>query len=157
LLYSEENIIDRSCFWRRNTKNIVFTNGCFDLLHKGHKELLKKAKSLGDILIVGLNSDYSVRKIKGEKRPIETETIRAKKLIKLEYVDAVCIFREETPIKLIKSIRPHFLVKGGDYKKGDIVGSDIIQTWGGKIIIIPLIKGYSTTLIIEKNKREGLV
>ena len=143
--------------WREESKIIVFTNGCFDLLHKGHRSLLQTANNLGDILIVGLNSDASVRILKGDKRPIETQEKRARKLLKLEIVNAVCIFEDHTPRELIKLIRPNFLVKGGDYKKSKIVGSQIIKEWNGKVRIVPLLKGYSTSSIIKKNKREGLV
>tara|TARA_B100001175_G_scaffold158654_1_gene134437 strand:- start:390 stop:863 length:474 start_codon:yes stop_codon:yes gene_type:complete len=143
--------------WREASKIIVFTNGCFDLLHKGHISLLKTANNLGDILIVGLNSDASVRILKGDKRPIETQEKRARKLLKLEIVNAVCIFEDHTPRELIKLIRPNFIVKGGDYKKSKIVGSQTIKKWNGKVRIVPLLKGYSTSSIIKKNKREGLV
>tara|TARA_B100001996_G_C18468520_1_gene519002 strand:- start:136 stop:609 length:474 start_codon:yes stop_codon:yes gene_type:complete len=157
MLYSKKNIIDQVHLWKEERKDIVFTNGCFDLLHKGHIELLKKAKYYGQILIVGLNSDSSVKFLKGDKRPIENQKIRAKNLLKLDFVNAVCIFEEKTPIKLIKSVRPNFLIKGGDYNKTNVVGSDIIENWDGKVIIIPLIKGYSTTSIIKKKEREDLV
>ena len=143
--------------WREASKIIVFTNGCFDLLHKGHISLLKTANNLGDILIVGLNSDASVRILKGDKRPIETQEKRARKLLKLEIVNAVCIFEDHTPRELIKLIRPNFIVKGGDYKKSKIVGSQTIKKWNGKVRIVPLLKGYSTSSIIKKNKTEGLV
>ena len=143
--------------WREASKIIVFTNGCFDLLHKGHKSLLQTANNLGDILIVGLNSDVSVRILKGDKRPIETQQKRALKLLKLKSVNAVCIFEDQTPIELIKLIRPNVLVKGGDYKKNKIIGSQAIKEWSGKVRIVPLLKGYSTSSIIKKNKREGLV
>ena len=157
MLYSKKNIIDQVNLWKKENKDIIFTNGCFDLLHKGHIELLKKAKYYGQILIVGLNSDSSVKILKGDKRPIENQEIRVKNLLKLGIVNAVCIFKEKTPIELIKSIRPNFLIKGSDYKKNKVVGSDIIKNWDGEVIIMPLIKGYSTTSIIEKKKREGLV
>jgi len=157
MLYSKKNIIDQVHLWKEEDKDIIFTNGCFDLLHKGHIELLKKAKYYGQILIVGLNSDSSVKILKGNKRPIENQIIRAQNLLKLDFVNAVCIFEEKTPIELIKTIRPNFLIKGGDYIEDKVVGSDIIKNWDGKVIIIPLIKGYSTTSIIKKNEREGLV
>ena len=157
MLYSKNEIKTKLQIWREASKIIVFTNGCFDLLHKGHKSLLQAAKNLGDILIVGLNSDASVRILKGDNRPIETQEKRAHKLLKLEFVNGVCIFEDQTPRELIKLIRPNFLVKGGDYKKSKIVGSRTIRKWNGKVKIVPLLKGYSTSSIIKKNKREGLV
>ena len=157
MFFSINEIKTKLQIWRETSKIIVFTNGCFDLLHKGHISLLQTANNLGDILIVGLNSDASVRKLKGDNRPIETEKKRARKLLKLEIVNAVCIFEDNTPRELIKLIRPNFLVKGGDYKKSKIVGSQTIKEWNGKVRIVPLLKGYSTSSIIKKNKREGLV
>ena len=157
MLYSKNEIKTKLQIWREASKIIVFTNGCFDLLHKGHKSLLQAAKNLGDILIVGLNSDASVRILKGDNRPIETQEKRAHKLLKLEFVNGVCIFEDQTPRELIKLIRPNFLVKGGDYKKSKIVGSRTIRKWNGKVKIVPLLKGYSTSSIIKKNEREGLV
>ena len=157
MFFSINEIKTKLQIWRETSKIIVFTNGCFDLLHKGHISLLQTANNLGDILIVGLNSDTSVRKLKGDKRPIETQDKRARKLLKLKIVNAVCIFEDHTPRELIKLIRPNFLVKGGDYKKSKIVGSRTIRKWNGKVKIVPLLKGYSTSSIIKKNKREGLV
>tara|TARA_B110000438_G_C15712665_1_gene606034 strand:+ start:250 stop:711 length:462 start_codon:yes stop_codon:yes gene_type:complete len=153
MIYSIEEIKNNLQNWKNESKSIVFTNGCFDLLHRGHENLLIAAKSKGDILIVGLNSDSSVRQLKGNSRPIESQNIRAKKLSKLEVVNGICIFKSKTPKDLIQTIKPNVLVKGGDYKKGLIVGSNMIKSWGGKVVIIPLTKGFSTTLIIEKNRR----
>jgi len=127
---------------------VVFTNGCFDILHRGHIEYLKKAKSLGDILIVGLNSDSSVKKIKGKKRPIVHQKNRAEILSALYFVDYVCIFNQETPEKMIKKLIPDVLVKGGDWAKADIVGKDIVESSGGKVVTIPLVKGKSTKNVI---------
>ena len=129
---------------------IVFTNGCFDLLHKGHLDLLNKSSKFGDILIVGLNSDSSVKKIKGSSRPVEDEMIRSKKLMSLNYVDHVIIFKQLTPKKLISELKPDVLVKGGDYELNKIVGADEVVSNGGIVKIIPLTPGYSTTSIIEK-------
>jgi len=157
MLLSINKIKTKLQIWRKASKTIVFTNGCFDLLHKGHISLLQTANNLGDILIVGLNSDASVKILKGDKRPIETQKTRANKLLKLKSVNSVCIFEEKTPRNLIKLIRPNILVKGGDYKKNDIVGSKMIKSWNGIVKIIPLINGYSTSDTIKKNKREGLV
>ena len=133
-------------------KKIVFTNGCFDLLHKGHINLLNKASTYGDILIVGLNSDNSVKTLKGQDRPIENEIIRSKKLLEISIVDFVIIFNSETPEDLIIKIMPDVLVKGGDYNKNDIVGSNEVISAGGKVKIVPLTKGYSTTSIIKSRK-----
>ncbi len=135
--------------WRKQGKTIVFTNGCFDLLHRGHLDLLSQSAKFGDYLIVGLNSDKSVKKIKGNNRPIEPQNVRMKNLAKLTYVKSVYIFNDQTPLKLIKIIKPNVLVKGGDYSKDEIVGSREIIKWGGRIEIIPLTPGYSTTTIIK--------
>jgi len=139
--------------WRKKNTNIVFTNGCFDLLHKGHLDLLSKASTYGDILIVGLNSDSSVRKIKGKERPVENEKIRSKNLLKLNYVNYVIIFDSETPQDLIKTIVPNVLVKGGDYNDTTIIGAKEVISNGGKVKIIPLTAGYSTSSIIKLQKR----
>ena len=139
-------------FWRQNSKKIIFSNGCFDLLHKGHIDLLAKARSLGDVLIVGLNSDLSVKTLKGDKRPIQNQKVRFNNLLKLNSVDLVIIFEEETPIGLIKKIQPNIIVKGQDYKVKHVVGYNTIKSWGGEVILVPLTKDYSTTSVIKKNK-----
>ena len=136
---------------RGRQKKIVFTNGCFDLLHKGHVDLLNKASTYGDTLIVGLNSDNSVKKLKGQERPIENEIIRSKKLLDISAVDFVIIFNSETPKDLIIKIMPDVLVKGGDYNKKEIVGSNEVISSGGKVKIVPLTKGFSTTSIIKSS------
>ncbi|AIJ04941.1 rfaE bifunctional protein [Methanocaldococcus bathoardescens] len=128
---------------------IVFTNGCFDIIHRGHVEYLNKAKKLGDILIVGINSDKSIKKIKGDKRPIIPLYSRAYVLDNLKAVDFVVPFDEETPIELIKIIKPDVHVKGGDYREEDLPEAEIVKSYGGEIKIIPLIEGFSTTKIIE--------
>ena len=140
--------------WRENNKGkqIVFTNGCFDLLHIGHVRYLKEARSLGDFLFVGLNSDSSVRKLKGLNRPIQLEDDRAEILAALRFVDATCIFSEETPLELIKQIRPDILVKGGDWKKENIVGASLVESYGGKIFSLQFVEGKSTTSLILKSK-----
>ncbi|MCK5236977.1 MAG: D-glycero-beta-D-manno-heptose 1-phosphate adenylyltransferase [Deltaproteobacteria bacterium] len=138
---------------KRRRKKLVFTNGCFDILHAGHVRYLKKAKSLGDILVVGLNTDKSVRKIKGPKRPINTEADRAEVLSALLSVDYVVPFGDDTPIKLIEKIRPDILVKGADWKKGSIVGEDLLKSYGGKVRRITLAKGRSTTDVIKNIKK----
>ncbi|MGQ9819820.1 MAG: D-glycero-beta-D-manno-heptose 1-phosphate adenylyltransferase [Candidatus Kapaibacteriales bacterium] len=137
---------------RSISKIIVFTNGCFDILHFGHVLYLKQAKALGDILIVGLNSDSSVRRIKGSKRPITPEIERAEILDTLKPVDYVVIFEEDTPEYLIRIVKPDFLVKGGDYNVENIVGARFVQTYGGKVVTIPYVQGNSTTNIIQKIK-----
>ena len=129
---------------------IVFTNGCFDLLHKGHLDLLNKSSKYGDILIIGLNSDSSVKKLKGASRPVEDEIKRSQNLMALNYVDHVIIFKQLTPRKLISELKPDVLVKGGDYDLNKIVGADEVVSNGGIVKIIPLTPGYSTTSIIEK-------
>ncbi len=129
---------------------IVFTNGCFDILHSGHVMYLAQAAQLGDILVVGLNSDASVKRLKGEHRPINSQEDRAIVLSALEAVDFVKIFEEDTPYQLIKDIVPDVLVKGGDYTKEQIVGSDFVEARGGTVEIIPFVDGKSTTSIVER-------
>ena len=136
--------------WKTLKKTIVFTNGCFDLLHRGHKDFLLKASKFGNKLIVGVNSDLSVKQIKGDCRPIENQYIREKKLLSLKYVDAVIIFEEHTPLNLIKKICPDVLVKGADYKLDEIIGANFVLGNGGKVHTIPLTPGYSTTNSIAK-------
>ncbi len=135
---------------KRQKKTIVFTNGCFDILHYGHAKYLEDAKKLGDCLVVGLNSDSSVRVVKKDKnRPINSEQDRASVLAALSCVDYIVIFNELTPLKLIGKLKPDILVKGGDWKKEDVVGKDIVESYGGRVQIIPYLKGYSTTNIIK--------
>jgi D-glycero-beta-D-manno-heptose 1-phosphate adenylyltransferase len=135
-----------------NFKNlkVVFTNGCFDIIHRGHVEYLAKAASLGDILIIGLNTDASVRKLKGPGRPINDEMARALVLAAMSFVDHVILFDEDTPYNLIKAVQPDVLVKGSDYKPENIVGYDIVKNKGGEIVTIDFVAGYSTTSTIEK-------
>ena len=137
--------------YRRENFKLVFTNGCFDLLHKGHLDLLSNAAGFGDKLFVGLNSDKSVKKLKGDSRPIQNEKTRAKKLLQLKYVNHVIIFEDLTPQKLVHAISPDVLVKGGDYKKSEIVGAKHVILSGGVVKIVPLTPGFSTTSIIEKS------
>jgi D-beta-D-heptose 7-phosphate kinase/D-beta-D-heptose 1-phosphate adenosyltransferase len=129
---------------------VVFTNGVFDLLHPGHIDVLAKARALGDALIVGLNSDASVRRLKGPDRPVRNEAERAYVLAALQDVDAVVTFSEDTPLALIRHLRPDVLVKGGDYEPETVVGRDDVESWGGRVVIVPLHPGQSTTSIIEK-------
>ena len=137
--------------YRRENFKLVFTNGCFDLLHKGHLDLLSNAAGFGDKLFVGLNSDKSVKKLKGDSRPKQNERTRAQKLLELKYVNHVIIFEDLTPQKLIHAISPDVLVKGGDYKKSEIVGAKHVISSGGIVKIVPLTPGFSTTSIIEKS------
>lgn len=136
--------------WKQCGFKIVFTNGCFDILHRGHVEYLFHAAALGDKLIVGLNSDSSVRRLKGDTRPIQDQTARAIILASLRVVDAVCIFEEDTPQRLIEIVSPDFLIKGGDYTIEDIVGYKHVTAYGGVVKTIPLVDGYSTSAIIKK-------
>ena len=135
---------------RGTNKKIVFTNGCFDLLHKGHEDLIKASFSYGDKLIIGLNSDESVKRLKGMGRPIQNEIDRKKALIDTGYVDKVYLFNDDTPLDLIHIIKPDVLVKGGDYTPNEIVGYEEVVSLGGEIRIVPLTPGFSTTSIIEK-------
>ena len=137
--------------YRRENFKLVFTNGCFDLLHKGHLDLLSNAAGFGDKLFVGLNSDTSVKKLKGDSRPKQNERTRAQKLLELKYVNHVIIFEDLTPQKLIHTMTPNVLVKGGDYKKNEIVGAKHVISCGGVVKILPLTPGFSTTSIIEKS------
>ncbi|MCB0699681.1 MAG: D-glycero-beta-D-manno-heptose 1-phosphate adenylyltransferase [Chitinophagales bacterium] len=139
--------------WRSTGNKIVFTNGCFDILHHGHIHLLAEAASLGNKLIVGLNTDSSVRKLKGADRPVTQENDRALQLAAMLVVDAVCFFDEETPEELIKTVTPDVLVKGGDYEIKDIVGADYVQSHGGTVTTIPFVQGYSTSSILERIKK----
>lgn len=134
-------------------KTIVFTNGCFDILHRGHVEYLTQARDLGDVMVLGLNTDSSVKRLgKSPERPINNEETRAVILAGLECIDAIVLFDEDTPYELIKFVQPDVLVKGDDYKPEDIVGYDIVTAKGGKVITIPLVKGFSTTNLISKMK-----
>ena len=137
-------------FFQKSAVPIVFTNGCFDIIHRGHVEYLHKAATYGKTFVIGLNTDESVRKIKGENRPVNDEYSRAIVLAAFGFVDFVVLFEEETPYNLIKSIAPDVLVKGSDYKPEEIVGYDIVSSKGGKIVTIDFIPGFSTTDTIKK-------
>lgn len=139
---------------RRSGKKIVFSNGCFDILHRGHVEYLSKAAAKGDALIIGLNTDASVRRLKGPSRPVNDENSRAFVLAALEFVSAVTLFDEDTPYQLINKVQPDVLVKGSDYKPEDIVGYDIVMAKGGRVETIDLVEGFSTTKTIEKLSRK---
>ncbi len=147
------NKIVRLCGrFRRQKKKIVFTNGVFDIIHMGHVHYLSKAKGMGNVLIVGLNTDASVRKFKGPDRPINRQADRAGVLTALEMVDYVVLFGEETPEKLIKQVKPDILVKGSDYKLNEIVGADFVQSYGGKVRRTKLLKGRSTSGILRRKR-----
>jgi rfaE bifunctional protein nucleotidyltransferase chain/domain len=135
---------------RSDDKKLVFTNGCFDILHKGHISYLKEAKSLGDFLMVAINSDASVRKLKGPNRPVNNENDRAFLVDNLKPVDFVTIFNEDTPYNVISELLPDFLVKGGDWNENQIVGSDIVKSNGGKVVSLPFVNDYSTTNVLKK-------
>ena len=141
--------------FRQTMDKLVFTNGCFDILHAGHVDYLQKARQLGDGLLVGLNNDESVRKLKGDSRPIVDEKARAMVLAALEAVDAVVLFKEETPGRLIDQVQPDVLVKGGDYLAEEIVGYQTVTTKGGTVKVLPFLEGHSTTSIIKKIKEQG--
>ena len=149
---SAENASRLLNMWKFRNEKIVFTNGCFDIIHRGHIEYLAKAASLGTKLIVGLNTDASVRRLKGENRPVNDERGRALALASLLFVDEVILFNTDTTRELIEFIQPDVLVKGGDYRPEDIVGNDIVTARGGQVVTIPLVEGYSTTSIIEHLK-----
>jgi rfaE bifunctional protein nucleotidyltransferase chain/domain len=136
--------------WQLHNEKVVFTNGCFDILHLGHIDYLTKAADLGDRLIVAVNTDSSVSALKGPSRPIIDEETRAMKLASLVFVDAVILFGEETPLKLITEVRPNILVKGGDYTIDTIVGASEVQDNGGEVVVIPFLEGHSTTSIVNK-------
>ena len=139
--------------WKKSGEKIVFTNGCFDIIHRGHIEVLAQTADLGDKLIVGLNSDISIQKIKGKSRPIIQQDSRAILLAALDFVDAIILFSEETPINLIKLLEPNILAKGGDNKIKTIVGNEIVKKNGGKVILLHVVDGFSSTDIITKIKR----
>lgn len=136
--------------WRVKSAKVVFTNGCFDLVHVGHLHTLREAKKLGDKLIVGINSDASVKRLKGNKRPIIPELERAELIASLIFVDAVIIFEEDTPLALIEATQPNVLVKGGDWAIDKIVGSELVKKNGGEVVAIPFKRGHSTSDIIQK-------
>lgn len=149
-IFTRNSIQKKVAEWKNGGNKIVFTNGCFDILHIGHTTYLAKARNLGDKLIIALNSDSSVKKLKGEKRPINNENARAIVLASLMFVDAVVVFDEDTPYNLICDILPDILAKGADYKVENIAGSDVVLKNGGTVELIELVDDFSTTKIIEK-------
>jgi len=153
-IYTLSELIEQSKIWRSKGDKIVFTNGCFDLVHRGHVEVLANTADLGDRLIIGLNSDTSIYKLKGEKRPIIDENSRAILLASLQFIDAIVLFSEATPYQLIESILPDILAKGGDYKVEEITGHELVLRNGGEVILVPFIDGFSTSNIINKIKQD---
>jgi len=151
-ILSREELKRHLATWRFKGKKVVFTNGCFDIIHRGHIDYLSKAADQGDVLVVGLNTDSSVSRIKGISRPIQDEVSRAIILASLLFVDAIALFDEDIPYNLIKLVQPDVLVKGSDYQAEKIVGYDIVTAKGGKVVTIDLVKGYSTSLIEQKIK-----
>jgi rfaE bifunctional protein nucleotidyltransferase chain/domain len=151
-IFSLDDLKNQVNAWKQAGEEVVFTNGCFDIIHKGHIEVLAQTADLGDRLLIGLNSDSSIQKLKGEDRPIIDEQARAILLSALSFVDAVILFPEETPINLISTLLPDVLAKGGDYEIETIVGHEIIQNNGGKVKLVPFVDGFSSTTIIEKIK-----
>ncbi|MEJ2719751.1 MAG: adenylyltransferase/cytidyltransferase family protein [bacterium] len=135
---------------RRDGQTIVFTNGCFDLLHPGHLDLLSRAAALGDTLLVGINDDASVRRLKGPERPIYPGGERAEMLLALRWVDCVTVFSEDTPRETIRLVRPDVLVKGAEYEERDIVGARFVRSYGGRVVRVPMKKGHATRLLVEK-------
>ena len=152
-IYSLSDLKIQSDKWKENGEKIVFTNGCFDLVHRGHIEVLANTADLGDKLIIGLNSDSSIKELKGENRPIMDEISRAILLASLQFVDAIVFFSEETPYKLIETLVPDVLAKGGDYEVTEVAGHEVVLENGGEVILVPFIDGFSSTNIIEKIKQ----
>lgn len=149
---TREEISQQVAEWRAAGQKIVFTNGCFDILHYGHVHYLAQARSLGDKLVIGLNSNASVKRLKGQNRPINDDDTRMYLLASLQFVDAVVVFEEDTPLELLKAVTPDILVKGGDYSLETIVGADIVLGRGGEVRSLAFVDGYSTTAIEQKLK-----
>jgi D-beta-D-heptose 7-phosphate kinase/D-beta-D-heptose 1-phosphate adenosyltransferase len=154
-IWSQHSLAEEVRRLRDSGKQVVFTNGCFDVLHPGHIRLLTEARRLGDALVVAINSDDSVRRLKGDSRPIFTESERAEALAALEVVNYVCIFGEDTPLETIQTIRPDILVKGADWGMDAIVGRSEVESWGGRVVALPLVAGQSTTGVIERVLQKG--
>ena len=160
-IYTLSELLEIVKNFKSNDKKVVFTNGCFDILHKGHIHYLRKSRMLGDVLIIGLNSDASVKRLKGKSRPINSERDRAFLLEALDFVDYIVIFGEDTPLELIQQIQPNYYTKSGDYCMSNIIGpglgSDIIEAYGGCVVIMEYVNGYSTTSLIENKKGDYLL
>ena len=153
-IYTLPDLVEQSKIWRDKGEKIVFTNGCFDLVHRGHVEVLANTADLGDRLIVGLNSDSSIEKLKGKNRPIIDEMSRAILLASLQFIDAIILFSEDTPHQVIETIVPDILAKGGDYKVREIAGHEVVIENGGSVILVPFIDGFSSTNIVDKIKQD---
>lgn len=156
-IHSRQSLVDAVRRWKRQGQRVVLTNGCFDLLHRGHVTLLAHAKRLGDVLIVAINSDRSVRALKGPSRPLVPQQDRAVLLAALSSVDAVTIFDQPTPRRLIALVQPDVLVKGADWRRGGIVGKEMVERHGGRVVRIPLVSGHSTTELVKRIERKNLV
>ena len=152
-IHDRESMVRLCNVWRASQQKIVFTNGCFDILHHGHLDLLAQAADKGNRLVLALNTDASVQRLKGPERPITHEQDRAFQAASLLCVDAVCLFDEDTPLELLHLLKPDVLVKGGDYTIDKIVGADFVQSYGGTVEIIPFVEGYSTTSLISRIKK----
>jgi len=151
-IVSLETAVNKRNQWKQSSEKVVFTNGCFDILHLGHVDYLEKARQLGNRLILGLNTDASIRRLKGKDRPMVAEHARARVIAALAFVDLVVLFEEDTPLCLIEQLRPDILVKGDDYTIENIVGAEFVISNGGSVETVPLVKGFSTTQLIEKIK-----
>lgn len=149
-----DEMVERVRQWRESGETVVFTNGCFDILHVGHLKTLSRARSEGSRLVVGVNSDQSVRRLKGPTRPVNTEADRAELLSALRCVDAVVVFAEDTPVELLEVLKPNVHVKGGDYNVEDLPEREVVEKNGGRIVIIPLVPGRSTTKLIKKTREQ---
>jgi D-glycero-beta-D-manno-heptose 1-phosphate adenylyltransferase len=151
-ILTKEEVLNTIRLWQSKKEEVVFTNGCFDILHLGHIDYLEKARALGNRLVVAVNTDKSVKRLKGEERPLNNEEARARLLAALAFVDAVVLFAEDTPKELIEWLQPDILVKGNDYLAENIIGADIVKAKGGRVETISLVDGFSTTNIVEKIK-----
>jgi len=149
-LLSRQELAARAATWRSEGKRIVFSNGCFDLLHAGHLSLLSHASKLGDVLVLAINSDASVRRLKGPERPLVPQAERAALLAALTFVDAVTIFEEDTPLAVLQTIKPHVLVKGGDYQPSEVIGRELVEAAGGRVVIVPLTPEKSTSSLVAR-------
>jgi D-beta-D-heptose 7-phosphate kinase/D-beta-D-heptose 1-phosphate adenosyltransferase len=153
ILFDWSVLDQRLAEWRRQGLRVGFTNGCFDILHPGHVRLLAQARAACDRLVLGLNSDASVKRLKGEGRPVQDVHARAEVLAALEAVDLVVVFEQDTPLELIGRVRPSVLVKGADYRRSEVVGGDLVEAEGGEIVLVDIVPGHSTTGIVSRSRR----